>query len=87
MRYAAIGERALPRLGLVEFLLAAVLWVIFSAFRAVVTVRAATEMATTGVVPTYYEPLAQWGFVLFYVYAVVGFLALLLRPLELRRAA
>ncbi|MGA7732933.1 MAG: hypothetical protein WCD37_16875, partial [Chloroflexia bacterium] len=31
------NERALSRLGLVGFLLAAVLWVIFSAFRAVVT--------------------------------------------------
>jgi hypothetical protein len=70
------NERAFSRLGLVGFLLAAVLWVIFSAFRAVVTVRAAQEMTTTDAVPTYYEPLAQWGFVLFYVYAVVGFLAL-----------
>ncbi len=25
--------------------------------------------------PAYYEPLAQWGFALFYVYAVIGFLA------------
>jgi hypothetical protein len=69
-------ERVFSRLGLVGFLLAAVLWVIFSAFRAVVTVRAAQEMKATGAVPAYYEPLAQWGFALFYVSAVVGFLAL-----------
>lgn len=70
------GEHAFSRLGMVGFLLAAGLWVIFSTFRAVVTIRAAQEMITTGGVPTYYEPLAQWGFVLFYVYAVVGFIAL-----------
>lgn len=70
------NERVFSRLGLVGFLLAAVLWVIFSAFRAVITVRAAQEMNATGAVPTSYEPLAQFGFALFYVSAVVGFLAL-----------
>lgn len=71
-----VGERVLSRLGLVGLLLAVVLWVIFSAHRAVITVRAAQETIRTGTVPPYYEPLAQWGFALFYVYAVVGFLAL-----------
>ena len=69
-------ERVFSRLGLIGFLLATVVWVIFSAFRAVVTIRAAQEMQTTGLVPSYYEPLAQWGFALFSIYAVVGFLAL-----------
>lgn len=69
-------ERVFSRLGLIGFLLAAVLWVIFSAFRTVVTIRAAQEMQTTDLVPSYYEPLAQWGFALFFIYAVVGFLAL-----------
>jgi hypothetical protein len=64
------------RLGLVGWLLAAVMWVIFSAFRAVVTVKASSEMAATGTVPAYYEALAQWGFALFQVYAVAGFLTL-----------
>lgn len=73
------NERVLSRLGLVGFLLATVLWVIFSAFRAVITIKTAQEMTATGItgaVPPYYEPLSQWGFALFYVYAVVGFLAL-----------
>lgn len=70
------NERAFSRLGLLGFLLAAVLWLIFSAYRATVTVRAAQEMTATGAIPTYYEPLAQWGFALFTIYAVVGFLAL-----------
>ena len=70
------NERIFSRLGLVGFLLAAGLWVIFSAFRAVITVWAAQEMTATGAVPIYYEPLAKFGFALFYVSAVVGFLAL-----------
>jgi hypothetical protein len=70
------GERVLSRLGLVGFLLAAALWVIFSAYQASVAVRAARETAATGGMPAWYEPLAEWGFALFYVYAVVGFLAL-----------
>lgn len=70
------GERLLSRLGLVGMVLAAVLWLIFSAFRATVTVAAAQELAATGVVPPYYEPLARWGFALFFVYAVSGFAAL-----------
>lgn len=75
----AANERILARLGLVGFLFATVLWVLFSVFRATITIRAAQELAGSGAtegVPTYYEPLAEWGFVLFYVYAVVGFLAL-----------
>ena len=39
------GERILSRLGLVGWLVVAVLWLVFSAFRAVVTVSAAQEMA------------------------------------------
>jgi hypothetical protein len=70
------NERVFSRLGLVGFLLAVVLWVIFSAFRAVITVRAAELLTTTSAVPTYYEPLAKFGFALFSVSAVVGFLAL-----------
>jgi hypothetical protein len=70
------NERTLSRLGLTGFLLASILWVIFSAFRAVITVRAAQETVETGTVPAYYEPIAQWGYALFYVYAVTGFLAL-----------
>ncbi len=71
------GERTLSRLGLVGWLFAAVLWTVFSAFRAVISVSAAEEMATMGTVPPYYEPFAQWGFALFYVYSVVGFLAMM----------
>lgn len=70
------GERAYSLLGLVGFLLAAALWVIFSAFRATVTVKASREVSATAAVPAYYEPLAQWGFALFLVYAIVGFLSL-----------
>ncbi|MGE5333302.1 MAG: hypothetical protein ACM3N4_01255 [Nitrososphaerota archaeon] len=74
-------ERVFSRLGLVGMLVAAVLWLIFSAFRGVVSVRVAKEMtgagtSTTGAAPAYYAPLAQWMFALFFIYAVLGFLAL-----------
>lgn len=75
----AADERVYSRLGLVGWLLATVLWVIFSAFRGVITVAATEEMnvaGAAGVVPAYYQPLAQWGFALFSVSAVIGFLAL-----------
>jgi hypothetical protein len=75
----AADERFCSRLGMVGWLMATVLWVIFSAFRGVVTVKAAQETSApgaTGAVPAYYEPLAQWGFALFSVAAVIGFLAL-----------
>lgn len=74
----AANERVFSRLGQVGWLLATVLWVIFSVFRGVVTIRAARELTTAGTsaVPAYYEPLAQWGFGLFYASAVIGFLAL-----------
>ncbi|HEY7092688.1 MAG TPA: hypothetical protein VH393_05885 [Ktedonobacterales bacterium] len=70
------GERIFSRLGLVTMLVAAGLWVVFSVYRGVVTVQAAQEMSATGAVPAYYESLAPWGFRLFYVYAVLAFLAL-----------
>ncbi len=70
------GERVLSRLGLVGSVVAAVVWLDFSVFRVVVTVAAAQETAVTGTVPAPYEPLADWAFALFAVYAVVGFLAL-----------
>lgn len=70
------GERILSRIGMIGMLISAILWVIFSAFRATVTINAAQEMAATGSIPSYYEPTAQWGFGLFYAYAVIGFLAL-----------
>lgn len=70
------NERVFSRLGLVVILLALTLWLIFPAFRAVVTVGAAVELTTTGAIPAYFRPLAQWSFVLFLAYADVGFLAL-----------
>jgi hypothetical protein len=66
----------LSQLGLIGMLLAVILWLIFSAFRATVVVSAAQETMATGSIPAYYPPLAQWAFALFFVYAAVGFLAL-----------
>ena len=74
-------ERVFSRLGLLGVLVAAGLWLVFSAFRSVVTVRVAQEMTTAGAgapgaAPAFYAPLAQWMFALFFIYAALGFLAL-----------
>jgi hypothetical protein len=69
-------EHVLSRLGFSGVLLAALLWLLFSAFRAAVTPAAAQETIASGAVPSYYEPLARWAFALFYVYAVLASLAL-----------
>ncbi len=79
-------EHAFSRLGLTSFILATVLWVLFSAFRAVVTISAARDMSSTGAVPDFYEPMARWGFALFYIYAVLGFLALAAYGISLLQA-
>lgn len=70
------NELILSRLGLVLFLPAAVLWVIFSAWRAVIAVEAGQAAAGTGTAPAYYGPLTKWASVLYFTYAVMGFLAL-----------
>ena len=75
------NERTFSRLGLIAFLVATVLWVIFSAFRGVVTMRVAQDVSAAGTgaaatAPDYYAPLAQWAFALFYIYAALAFLAL-----------
>jgi hypothetical protein len=72
----AADERVASRLGLVGWLVSAVLWVSFSVFRGTVSVHAAQELSTTGAAPAGYEPLARWAFMVFYVSAALGFLAL-----------
>lgn len=75
----AANERVFSRLGLVGWLVATVLWMVFSAFRAVVTTRAAHELVvqgSTAVVPAHYQRHGWWGSAVFTAYAVVGYLAL-----------
>ena len=86
-------ERVFSRLGLIGVLVAAVLWLVFSAFRGVVTVRVAQEMTAagagagaTGAAPAFYAPLAQWMFALFFIYATLGFLALAAYGISLLQA-
>lgn len=70
------GGGTLARLGLIAFLIAAVMWVVFSAYRGTVPIRVATEMAGEGTAPAYYQALAQWTGALFTTYAILGFLSL-----------
>jgi hypothetical protein len=70
------GEHLFSRLGLALMLVAAALWVIFSVYRGVATAQAAQELSATDALPAWYEALAPWGFRLFYVYAILAYLAL-----------
>lgn len=72
----AANERVFARLGLIGWLVATALWVAFSAFRAIVTTRAAHDLSSTDAMPAGYEPMARKGSAVFFAYAVVGFLAL-----------
>ncbi|WP_152360399.1 hypothetical protein [Microlunatus speluncae] len=71
-----LDERLLSRIALTSMLLAALLWLAFSAFRATFTIGAAEELDRTGTMPTYYEPLAGWGYAQFKVYILLGCLGL-----------
>lgn len=73
-------EPVLSRLGLLGWLLATTLWVAFSAFRAIVTTRAAYAFSTqdsADLLPAGYELMSRWAFGFFYGYAVIGYLALM----------
>lgn len=73
------NERLYARLGLMGWQVSAILWLIFSAFRGVVTVNIAQVIGVperADAAMSFYEPLAQWGFTLFSISALIGFLAL-----------
>ncbi|MBI4483028.1 MAG: hypothetical protein HY652_09075 [Acidobacteria bacterium] len=70
------GDRFLSILGLVAFLFGAVFWVTHLAFRLTVMVSAAQEMARTAVPPPWYEPWYRWSGLLFGIYHVLAYLAL-----------
>jgi hypothetical protein len=57
----AHAARATSWLSLVGFVIAAVLWLMFSAFRGAVTTAAAQETIASGAIPPYYQPLARWA--------------------------
>ena len=79
----AAHEPVLSRLGLIGWIVATVLWVIFSAFRAVVTTEAARTFiahGSAGALPAGYELMSRWAFAIFFGYAVIGYLALAALP-------
>jgi hypothetical protein len=58
------------------FTIAAVLWVVFSAYRATVPIQVADVMAGGGSLQAYHQALAQWAGALFTTYATLAFLSL-----------
>lgn len=73
---ALLSDATLGRLGLTVFTIAAVLWVLFSAYRATVPLHVAEVVKEGGSIPGYHESLARWGGALFTAYASLAFLSL-----------
>jgi hypothetical protein len=73
---ALLGDATLARLGLTVFTIAAVVWVLFSAYRATVPIQVAEVVAGGGSLPAYHHALAQWAGALFTTYATLAFLSL-----------
>jgi hypothetical protein len=71
-----LGDATLARLGLTIFTIAAVMWVVFSAYRATVPIQVADVMAGGGSPPAYHQALAEWAGALFTTYATLAFLSL-----------
>ena len=67
------GDRTFSHLGMMVFVVGAVLWVIQVAFRLSVDFWAAQEMVRTAVIPDYYVPLAHWTGMLFVIYTILTF--------------
>lgn len=70
------GELLWSSLGRSLFLFGSVLWIASIAFRATATVSAAQEMASSGIVPGWFEPLRSWAGAVFAVYMVLAYLSI-----------
>jgi len=70
------GDRVLSALGLVAYLFGAVLWTVHLGFRLTVMIWAAQELTRTGMAPPWYEPWRTWAGLLFGIYHVLAYLAL-----------
>jgi hypothetical protein len=70
------GDRTLSWLGLIAFLLGAVLWVTDMAYDLSVTVWVAQNAARGSAEPEFYAPLILWGETLAGIYNLLAFLAM-----------
>lgn len=75
----AAHELVLSHLGLLGWFMATTVWLAFSAFRAIVTTRAAhvfSAQDSGDLLPSGYDLMSRWASGLFFIYAVMGYLAL-----------
>ncbi len=70
------GDRFLSVLGLLAFTFGAVFWTIHLAFRLTVMLAAAQELSRTAVPPPWFQPWTDWAGLLFGIYSVLAYLAL-----------
>jgi hypothetical protein len=73
MLFRNAGDWAFSQLGLIAFVLRAVLWVIVLAFRLSIDPWAAQETASTSMIPDYYIPLTLWTQPLFVISTILAF--------------
>lgn len=69
------GSRLLAPIAATLFVLATLLWIVFSAFRSGVIPWAAASWMREGATPPVYEPLSSWAYVLGSVYMMLGYLS------------
>jgi hypothetical protein len=72
----AAGDRVWSELGQAAYLFGSILWLASIAFRITVTISAAKETASSGIVPLWFEPLQAWSSALFAIYMVLAYLAI-----------
>ena len=72
----ASGDTLWSDLGQAAFLSGSVLWLTSIAFRATATVSAAKETVSSGMVPSWFEPMRNWSGAIFAVYMVLAYLGI-----------
>ena len=73
----AAGDRLFSVLGLSAYLFGAVFWMLHLVYRLTVVRQAADEFGRTGSAPVWFEPWVNWGGMLFGMYSVLAYLAIM----------
>lgn len=75
LRLTESGSQLLAPVSAVLFLIANILWIVFSAYRSAVIPWASAIWEKDGQLPTAYTPIADWAYSLGSTYMFVGYLA------------
>lgn len=70
------GQKILPQVGFTAYFLGSIFWILNIAFRATVTVWAASQLAESNVLEPMYKSLLDWSNVIFAIYMVLAYFAI-----------